>query len=249
VAENALRIADLKAIVFDVDGTLYRQSPLRRAMLQKLVVGHLTNPLRGWQTMRILSAYRHAQEHLRGASGTNVADAQLAMACERTKLGRAAVTACVERWMEQEPLSLLARFLQPGLIEFLDASQKRGLKLAALSDYPVDAKLRALGVADRFELTLCAQAPEIGVFKPDPRGLIVALERLGLTPAQTLYVGDRVDVDAAAAAAAGIPCAILTRQHDGAGTHVVVTDYFQLHDLLFRDANATGASRSLNQVA
>jgi putative hydrolase of the HAD superfamily len=72
-------------------------------------------------------------------------------------------------------------------------------------------KLGALGVLDLFELVLCAQDPEIGVFKPHPRGLQVAIERLGVSPLEALFVGDRPEVDAVAAAAVGVPCAIVSR--------------------------------------
>ena len=46
----------VKAVIFDVDGTLYRQRPLRRAMAVRLVAGHLLHPIRGMRTARILAA-------------------------------------------------------------------------------------------------------------------------------------------------------------------------------------------------
>ena len=58
----------LKALVFDIDGTLYRQGPLRGAMLSRLLRKHAMHPIRGWQTFRVIKAYREAQEHLRMAS-------------------------------------------------------------------------------------------------------------------------------------------------------------------------------------
>lgn len=220
--------------MFDVDGTLYRQGPLRRAMLLRLVRRHLFRPSEGWRTLRALSAYRHAQESLRDEGACDVAAAQIARACERTNIDRGALVACVERWMEQEPLPILRRFRHPGVVEFLQACRDRGLRLAAVSDYPADAKLRALGLADFFELVLSAQSPEIGVFKPNPRGLLVALQRLGATREQCLYVGDRAEVDATAAAAAGIASVIVTsRAPIASDTHTTVTGYPQLHALLF----------------
>jgi HAD superfamily hydrolase (TIGR01509 family) len=233
----------LKAVIFDVDGTLYHQTPLRRAMLLRLVRTHLVHPVQGWRTLRTLSAYRRAQEALRGELSGDVAGDQITMACERTGSDRAAVLGCVERWMEQEPLSLLPGCRHAGLVEFLHACRARGLRLAALSDYPASAKLRALGIADLFEIDLCAQVPEVGVFKPHPRGLLVVTERLGLTPDQCLYVGDRADVDAAAAAAAGMPCAIVTRNRAMlSDTHTAVASYPHLGELLFRVSPARSAA-------
>jgi HAD superfamily hydrolase (TIGR01509 family) len=228
--------ARLKAIVFDVDGTLYKQGPLRRAMALRLFFAHAMRPAHGWRTLRALSAYRKAQEHLRdGSVSADLAEAQIRVACEQTSIDRGFLSDCVARWMEQEPLSLLSGFVWPGLTDFLQACKARGLRLGVLSDYPAEAKLEALGLRDVFDVVLCAQAPDIGVFKPHPRGLLVALERLGAAPGEMLYVGDRVDSDAAAAAAAGVSCAILTSSSGDAAsqTWTQVTRYADLRTLLF----------------
>jgi HAD superfamily hydrolase (TIGR01549 family) len=224
----------VKAIVFDVDGTLYRQGPLRRAMLMRLLTAHIVHPRRAWRTFTVLRAYRHAQEHLRGDHGGDIAAAQIAVTSERTNIDESAVTTCVTRWMEREPLAFLPRCLQPGMVEFLRACKGRGLRLGAFSDYPAEDKLRAMGVSELFDVVLSAQSPGVGALKPNPRGLLVTLERLGATPSDALYVGDRVDVDAAAARAAGVRCAILTRHASTGAAYVAVSGYPQLHDLLWR---------------
>ena len=208
--EQTIALTSVKAVIFDMDGTLYRQASLRRAMAVRLVRAHLLRPRHGLRMVRVLSAYRRAQEDLRATAGqTDLADAQLRLAAERTGVDQDEVARCVEHWMDAAPLPLLARFGQPGMSDALHTLRSWGLRLAVLSDYPVTAKLDALGIADLFDVVLCAQEPEIGVFKPNPRGLEVALERLGISAADALYVGDRADIDAVAAAAAHIPCAIL----------------------------------------
>jgi phosphoglycolate phosphatase/putative hydrolase of the HAD superfamily len=229
--------AYVKALVFDIDGTLYRQPPLRRAILLRLLAMMAVRPAHGWRTVRVLREYRRAQETLRlAAAETDIAEAQISLTCDRTHVDRRSVVDCVRRWMDEEPLALLPRYVQPGLLEFLRACKARGLCLAALSDYPAQAKLEALGVADLFDVVLAAQDPDIDVFKPNPRGLLVALERLGSTPSETLYVGDRIDVDVPTAEAAGVGCVIVSRRHtarDPAGP-LYVASYAELHDLLWR---------------
>jgi beta-phosphoglucomutase-like phosphatase (HAD superfamily) len=219
--------AVLEAIIFDVDGTLYRQDSLRRAMAARLLRAHLTRPLTGVRIFRVLGAYRKAQEHLRQAGGSepilgDLSEAQIRLVCERTGADPAFVGACVDRWMNQEPLSLLANRIQPGLREFIGACTARGLKLGVLSDYPAEAKLRALGLDGLFDVVLAAQSPEIGVFKPHPRGLIVALQRLGVSPDHCLYVGDRADVDGSAATAANVACHIIPATGGFAQVHELV---------------------------
>jgi FMN phosphatase YigB (HAD superfamily) len=233
--DTRLSALPLKTVVFDIDGTLYRQDMLRRTMLIHLLRAHAMNPVRGWRTARVLQAYRRAQEHLRAAAvAQDVAGAQFRLTCENTGVDYDAVVECVTRWMEQEPLAFLPRCIQPGLLEFLQACKTRGLRLGALSDYPAQAKLEALGIGDFFDVVLTAQDHDIDVFKPNPRGLLVAIDRLGSVPSDSLYVGDRLDVDAPTADAAGVRCAIVTRHAaTGSAASVCVASYAELAGLLW----------------
>jgi beta-phosphoglucomutase-like phosphatase (HAD superfamily) len=234
VADKLPSRGALKAVILDVDGTLYRQGPLRRQMLLRLLKAHAVRPVAGFRTFRALQAYRHAQEHLREALSEDGAARQLQLASERARLPVAVVAQSVERWMEQEPLALLRGCLQPAVEAFLHACRDAGVTLAALSDYPPDAKLEAMGLKSLFSATFCAQTRDIGVFKPHPKGILVALERLGVSPDHAIYVGDRADVDGAAAHAAGIACAILTDQPGSAtDRHVSVASFGELRARLF----------------
>ena len=66
----------------------------------------------------------------------------------------------------------------------------------------VRAKLARIGLAEYFELIIDSQ--EVGIEKPDPRIFALALERMGVAPAQAAYVGDLYHVDVVGAAAAGL---------------------------------------------
>jgi HAD superfamily hydrolase (TIGR01549 family) len=156
------------------------------------------------------------------------------VAAKRAGFSSETIARYVRRWMEQEPLPMLPRFVCRGLIDFLRRCRASGIRLAVLSDYPAVGKLQSLGIADFFDVVLSAQSREIGAFKPNPKGLMTAMQRFGVAGHECLYIGDRVDVDAAAAQAAGVPCAILTTRpaafSDG---FLTVEDYPQLQNLLF----------------
>ncbi|MDQ6673843.1 MAG: HAD family hydrolase [Chloroflexota bacterium] len=247
----------LKGIVFDLDGTLYDQDTLRRAMLLRLARAHAWRPLHGLRTLRVLSAYRKAQEHLRESTTlhsepVNLARAQIRLACERTQAEASFVEECVTRWMEQAPLPLMARSLHPGVLEFLHACKSRGLRLGVLSDYPADAKLEALGLAGFFEVVLAAQSAEVGAFKPHPRGLLMVMQRLQISASECLYVGDRAEVDAAVAVAAGVVCAIMTRGVDARKTRpwMQVAGYPRLHEIVLGEKHRLNRpSTSAERVA
>ncbi len=196
----------IRGIVFDVDGTLYSQPPVRRAMLLKLMRAYWSKPHAGWRTARLLSAFRKAQETLRTRDDVpaDLAAAQLEHALQGT--ADSSHRDLVERWMEQEPLDAIARFARPGLIDFCEQARQAHVQLGVFSDYPAVRKLATLGLTRYLGPVMSAQDPQIRRFKPHPAGLHAVLDRMGLSPAEAVYVGDRPDVDAPAAAAAGMPC-------------------------------------------
>jgi putative hydrolase of the HAD superfamily len=103
------------------------------------------------------------------------------------------------------------------------------------SDYPAEDKLRALGLGDHFDVVVSAVDPDVGAFKPDARGFLVAAGRWNLQAGEVLYVGDRPDVDARGAAAAGMPCAVLTRARAGARIpFIAFRDFKELQGVISR---------------
>jgi beta-phosphoglucomutase-like phosphatase (HAD superfamily) len=166
--------------------------------------------------VRALYAYRSCQEELRvddaGASALPIATVQLQRAARRAGLAGGRVGGIAVRGVERAPLPLLAACARSGLHAFLQRASRAGVPVGVVSDYPAAAKLETLGVASLVRVVVCAQDAEVGRFKPDPRGLLLAARRLGVAPAAVLYVGDRPEVDAAAATAAGMRCAIIGPQ-------------------------------------
>lgn len=204
-------------MLFDVDGTLYHQAPLRLCMGLELAALPLrSSPASARRTWSAISAYRRAQEDLRdlGVAETPLARLQLERAAERVGMEVDEVEAAVSEWIFRRPLRYLRfrRFRRAGIESLLDALAARGIPAGVFSDYPAREKLEALGLSDRISLVACATDAEINAFKPDPRGFAWSCERWGLEPSRVLYVGDRVEVDARGAANAGMPCAIVSRR-------------------------------------
>ncbi len=202
----------IRAVLLDLDGTLYHQRPLRWRMLLDLGLAPLTaGPRAAARTLRHLRAFRHVREELRdlGCPAEPLEELQYSQTAERLGDEAQAVRETVLEWMHRRPLRHLPACRRAGLPAFLDAQRARGLELGVFSDYPAAEKLDALGVKDRFSLTLCATDPEINAFKPHPRGFERACELWDLQPQQVLYVGDRDEVDGAGAGAAGMPVVVL----------------------------------------
>ncbi|HUK34250.1 MAG TPA: HAD family hydrolase [Vicinamibacterales bacterium] len=202
----------IRAVLFDVDGTLYRQRPLRLRMAAELGTLALTRPRRAPATWRALSEYRRAQETLRRLPDGVHAARQLDVAAERAAMTTTEVASIVDEWMIERPLKHLLKCRAHGTVDLLDFLTARRIRIGILSDYPAEKKLQALGIRRYFSLVLCGSDPEIGAFKPSPRGFLAASARWHLDPADVLYVGDRADADAAGAAAARMPAVIVTRK-------------------------------------
>ncbi len=96
----------------------------------------------------------------------------------------------------------------------LDALAGMRIGVVSNSDGPHQrAKLAAVGLADAFEVVVVSG--DVGHAKPDPWIFTEACRRLDLPPAAVVYVGDRLDVDAQAAAAAGLHGVWLDRTGGG----------------------------------
>lgn len=202
----------IRAVLFDVDGTLYVQPPLRLIMACEMALAYATARTNHERRFaRRVAAFRRSREQLRADVGTAdcLAHRQYSVVSEQLKCGREEVERAVREWMHERPLKWLKYCRRSGLIHCLDALAASGIRLGVFSDYPAEEKLAALGIRDRFDFALSATDPEIDALKPHPKGFLEAIRRWNVRAEEVLYVGDRIEVDAAGALAAGMACAVI----------------------------------------
>ncbi|AEH45954.1 HAD-superfamily hydrolase, subfamily IA, variant 1 [Thermodesulfatator indicus DSM 15286] len=197
-----------KAILFDLDGTLYYQAPLRRQMLKELLLNLLRHPISGYQELRIVQIFRQERENLRYYTpekfSAPLEELQYILPAQKLKIPEETVKKVVQKWIYDRPLKYLKDYKISGLDEFLAACKARNIKIGVFSDYPAEKKLKAMKINHFIDLALCATDPEINAFKPSPKGLEVAMKKLGLTPKELLYIGDHSEVDGLCAQKAGV---------------------------------------------
>ena len=128
--------------------------------------------------------------------------------------------------------------LFPGAEELLRALHGHGVKTAIVSTKRGDTIqyiMERYHLLDQLEFVIGSE--DVHAPKPDPQGLNMALERMGLKPEKLLFCGDTV-LDAGAAKNAGCPfCAVLngtTPAGDFADFHPVhiAPDLFELRQWL-----------------
>jgi len=125
----------------------------------------------------------------------------------------------------------------PGIGVVLEELRAAGLKLGICTASRGESfrPLEQAGLLDHFEVVVTAR--DVTRRKPDPEGILLCMERLGVAPAETVYVGDTV-ADIRASHAAGLyAIGVLTGAGDspllsGAGAHRILPDLDQLPALL-----------------
>ena len=130
----------IRAALFDLDGTLYHQPPIRACMAMEMALHYLRqgSPARLQHHARILIAFRKVREELRelGSSSTLLADAQFEETAKRTNVPAAEVRALFDEWMDRRPLKYLRYARRRNVVALLDMLADRGIQLGVLSDYP-----------------------------------------------------------------------------------------------------------------
>jgi len=180
-------------------------------MAFELLLAAAAHPATTGRAIRILRGFRATRETLRalGRPDRPLETLQYEESARRLGMEPDEVRRVVDEWIHRRPLRHLAHHRRSDLLPALDLLAELGIPVAVFSDYPAEAKLTALGLEGRAAFALAATDPEVNAFKPHAAGFVEGARRLGVDPADVLYVGDRVDVDRDGAAAAGLRAALV----------------------------------------
>lgn len=129
--------------------------------------------------------------------------------------------------------------LYPGVRALLDGLHKRGIKIGICTDLTAHIqhrKLAALGLVDDVDCLVTSE--ESGHEKPAPEIFALCLEKLKMKPEEVCFVGDNYRRDVMGAAAAGIHAVWFCPEGEPAGLddvkdYDVVRDYGHLEELLY----------------
>ena len=195
----------LRAVLFDVGNTLLF---LDYARLAEGVGSALGLPLTRDGLARHVSAATQAMERAGGTDRTRaVAYLEtlfLLGGVGRDRLGE--LHECLSRMHREQHLwSGVAERSAAALARLRDAGLRLGV--VSNSDGRVEEALEAGGLRQYFDVIV--DSALAGVEKPDPGIFHAALDALGVSPEEALYVGDLYDVDVVGARAAGMDAILL----------------------------------------
>lgn len=183
----------MRAVVFDLDGTLIDSLPDIAAAANALLADHAMPPLPQQQIGSFVGM------------GERVFLDRLIAA---TALDGTAYDALLEEFVAIYKQSTGRTTVFPGVVAALEALRADGIKLGICTNKPsgpLGAVLSAVDLARWFDVIVAGDT--LPVRKPDPAPLRLAFERMGAT--EGVYVGDS-DVDAETAQRATVPFALFT---------------------------------------
>jgi putative hydrolase of the HAD superfamily len=226
----------IKAVGFDIDGTLYPESLMGIYSIPIL----LKNP-------KLLYHYGQARKILRDAAAAGEEFEE----GFRTRQAKA-VLRSMGRLPEGELVSKTKSRISRKLYGSWDSVFKSihsyknvrgawlelrsmGLKLGLLSDFPLGIKPEALKVADLSDAFCCSE--DTGYLKPRKEPFLYLAEKLGCHPAEIMYVGNSYTKDIIGARAAGMKTALITKTRGNARkkypqADIVFSQYADLPELL-----------------
>ncbi|KAB7628152.1 phosphoglycolate phosphatase [Alkalilimnicola sp. S0819] len=218
---------DIRAVLFDLDGTLVDSAPDLAHALDLTLVEQGLPP-----------AGPERASHWVGNGSRRLVARALTGEMWADPADTAHWDHVLERFFHHYGEHMLERTRPyPGVPETLAALREAGLRLAVVTNKPsrfVAPLLEGLELGP-FELLLGGDSlPEK---KPHPLPLLHAARQLGVEPAQTLMVGDSLnDVEAAQAAGMGIICVPYGYNHGqdirAAGADAVLEHFAQLNNYL-----------------
>lgn len=185
--------APIKGLIFDVDGTLYRQTPVRLNIGMQML-REMTNKVHRPYLLGVLR-YRKARN-----AHADWSNDKCKIYAARENLDEQLLSAYIERWMEDEPLKYIEKYQRKAVVEKIKKLQACGVKTVAYSDYPTEKKTHALGIFADIEIY-----PGRGTdtAKPSAKSMQAVLTATGEAPESLLYVGD-TEKDSVSAEIAGI---------------------------------------------
>ena len=151
---GGLDIGAVRAVSWDVDGTLYSTRRLASRFRLAIVTASLRGEARAaWHAAATLHRFRKRMEQVRASGGRLAPDD----ACIEQRL------AIERRWIAPAIAALGAR---RGVIAALQACGSRFEKQVVLSDFESGHKLDSLGLADHFDAIYSGE--RLGSLKPSP---------------------------------------------------------------------------------
>jgi phosphoglycolate phosphatase/putative hydrolase of the HAD superfamily len=103
---------NIKAVLFDVDGTLYDQSRMRWIMIGQISL-HCLKRARNLKILKVIAGFRRLREELAGKELVDLGQEQYRLCAERVNVSPERVKQIIEEWVYNRPLPFMQKCLYP----------------------------------------------------------------------------------------------------------------------------------------
>ncbi|WP_407426961.1 HAD family hydrolase [Treponema sp.] len=191
-------LGDVKAVAFDIDGTLYPSFSLYWRIIPYIIV-HFRFYLKYNKVRRIMH---------RTAPLPDFYEYQARLLAEELNCSALRAKAMIKR-IAYDGLKPYFKKIKPfnNVTETFRLLHEKGYKIALLSDFPPDQKNEIWGLIPYCDLVLGSE--EIGALKPSKYPFGILANALELEPQQILYVGNSIKFDVRGANNAGMKSALI----------------------------------------
>jgi len=200
-----MKLKGIKAIGFDVDGTLYHSPPELQIAVGKQIVGEAAR-LIGQDLDELAEEYLKRREQYRSNTIT------------LNSFGLPGEEIFQKIWNEVPLEQYIQKDLK--LVKMMGELGQR-YQLFIISNgrrVEIKKKLQYIGLeAELFEPLIACY--DQGWIKPEPSPFLLAIESLKLKPEEIVYVGDRVDLDVEGAQATGMKTILIGGDSEKADVH------------------------------
>ncbi len=187
----------LEAVCFDIDGTLYPKWQTSLYLIPSL----FPSPLLALKYQRFRRAIRRHPD--RGGKALSHAG----FLKKQATLIDTSVEKIERQFYHKWRTSFKKIKVYPQVRETLEWLKGLSLKIAILSDFPLEEKLTTLGIADLVDFGICSE--ESGYLKPHPQPFLAVSQALEVDPSALLYVGDSYSKDIVGANGVGMYSALI----------------------------------------
>ena len=231
----------IRAVIFDLDGTLYDYNTLEKEAFAR--VGVLVRERIGVTEEQYGQAFGRARQEVKQILGDVASSHNRMLYCQKTMefLDIRPLYLTLEMYETYWGTFLDQMVLYPGGRAFLDALHDENIRVGICSDMVAQIqhrKLLALGLQDDVDCLVTSE--EAGVEKPSPEIFALCLKKLRIAPEEACYVGDNFERDIKGAAAAGIHAiwfcpegAEDAKRREAEKVCDIVSDYDALRELFF----------------
>ncbi len=203
--------AQYKALLMDLDNTLYAYEPCNRKAIEAIVERVSKESKRSKE--EILRMYQQAREEVKETTGKTAASHARLLYIQRL-LEKIEGRTDVEKTKQLHELFWKTYYqemkLFSGVKEFLETLKKNKIKIAIVTDMLADIqmqKIKVLGIEKDIDFLITSE--EAGHDKPHPAIFQLGLKKLGRNADEVLMLGDEPEKDIEGAKKLGISAVLI----------------------------------------